>query len=233
MITVKVTTPTRLFGELEKQLPFAVAKTLTLLAKSVEKDLREELSSALDSASPYSTRGTFVIGANKQTLRAVVGLKDKAPAGGTAPSVLLREHFTGGSRGKKPFEVALSAIGAMPDGYRAMPGSGIKLDRYGNPNRAAVGEMLGSLRSRMKVAKGKGKRARLEGYFAILPGVRSHLPPGVYLAAGRMLRCMFVFVRSVGYRKRIDLEALASKTVARDADSIFKREIADALRTAR
>lgn len=217
-----------------KQVPFAAAKAITKTAKLVENKLQSSMSGAFKSASPYVKRSTFSTSATKSNLSATVGLKDQKPSGGTAPSVLLKEHFTGGLRGNKPFEKAIATLGGMPSGYRAIPGSGMTLDGYGNPNRKDIGEMLGSLRTRMQVAKGRGKKVALVGYFIVPVGAQSHLPAGIYRRPARgVLQTMFVFVRQASYRKVIDFNRTAQDVVAREFQPQFDAAFAEAMRTAR
>lgn len=217
-----------------KQVPFAVAKAITKTAKAVEARIQSDMSGAFKSASPYVKRATFATSATKATLAATVGLKDQKPSGGTAPAVLLKEHFTGGLRGNKPFEKAIAALGGMPAGYRAVPGSGMKLDSYGNPSRKEIGEMLGALRTRMQVWKGRGKRVELVGYFVIPVGVKSHLHPGIYKRVARgAIKAMFIFVNKAAYRKVLDMERSAREVVAREFQSTFDAAFAEAMRTAR
>ena len=225
----------RLLGEMgEKQVPFATAVAITKTAKSVEKRLQADMSRAFKSASPFVQRATFSTSATKANLSATVGIKDKKPAGGTAPSVLLKEHFTGGVRGNKPFEKALITMGVMPQGYRAIPGNGMKLDAYGNPSRREIGEMLGALRSRMQVFKGRGKNVALVGYFVVPVGAASKLHPGVYKRIDRaVLATMFIFVRRASYQKVIDFERDATRVVASEFQQNFDAALINAMRTAR
>lgn len=217
-----------------KQVAFAAAKALTKTAKAVEKRFQSDMAGAFKSASPYVKRSTFSTSATKTNLTATVGLKDQKPSGGTAPAVLLKEHFTGGLRGNKPFEKAIASLGAMPRGYRAVPGNGIKLDAYGNPSRKDIGEMLGSLRTRMQVFKGRGKRAMLVGYFIVPVGARSHLSPGIYKRmANRVIKVMFLFVRRAAYQKLMDMERSTREVVAREFQPNFDSAFADAMRTAK
>lgn len=218
----------------KKQVPFAAAKAITKTAKSVEARIQSDMAGAFKSASPYVKRATFSTSATKANLTATVGLKDQKPAGGTAPAVLLKEHFTGGLRGNKPFEKAIIALGVMPIGYRAVPGGGMKLDAYGNPSRNEIGEMLGALRTRMQVYKGRGKRVELVGYFIIPVGARSHLHPGIYKRVARgAIKAMFIFVNKAAYRKVIDMERSAREVVAREFQPTFDAAFAEAMRTAR
>src|SRR5574343_1810326 len=120
MLTVKIEgldEVKRSLGNLGGQVPFAAARAITQTAKSVEKKLQADMASAFKSASPYVKRATFATVATKANLSAIVGIKDQKPSGGTAPAVLLKEHFSGGQRSNKPFEKALMSMGAMPQGH--------------------------------------------------------------------------------------------------------------------
>ncbi len=216
-----------------RQVPFATALALTRTGKRVESGLQTAMAGGFDSASPYVKRSTYSTSATKTNLTSIIGLKDKKPAGGTAPAVLLKEHFGGGARGNKPMEKALMAIGNLPTGWRVVPGAGMKLDAYGNPKRAAVAELLGALRSRQQVYKGRGKRIALVGYFVIPVGSGSHLEPGIYWRSARAIRPMFMFVRSAQYRKRFDLPQIAQRVVSESFQVEFDRALAQAQATAR
>lgn len=238
MITVRIEGVERLRRRLDdmqrRQIPFATARALTLTAKAVEARVQRDMAEAFVSPSPYVKRATFATSATKTNLTAIVGLKDAKPAGGTAPAVLLKEHFTGGLRGNKPFEKAIAALGVIPRGFRAVPGAGVKLDAYGNPSRKEIGEMLGVLRTRIQVFKKRGKRMDLVGYFVIPVGARSHLEPGIYKRVARgVIKPMFLFVPRAAYRKVIDLARSAREVVARDFNRNFASAFAEAMRTAR
>lgn len=217
-----------------KQVPFAAARAITKTAKSVEARIQRDMAGVFEPISPYVKRSTFSTSATKARLTAMVGLKDQKPAGGTAPAVLLKEHFTGGARGNKPFEKAIAALGMMPRGYRAVPGGGMRLDAYGNPSRKEIGEMLGALRSRMQVYKGRGKRVELVGYFVIPVGAQSHLHPGIYKRVARgAIKAMFLFVPRAAYHKVLDMERSAREVVAQEFQPNFAAAFAEAMRTAR
>jgi hypothetical protein len=238
MLTVKIEGLEELKRRLNdmgrKQVPFAAAKAITKTAKSVEKGLQGDMASAFKSASPYTQRATFSTSATKSNLTATVGLKDQKPSGGTAPSVLLKEHFTGGLRGNKPYEKAIISMAGMPAGYRAIPAGGIKKDAYGNPNRKEIGEMLGALRSRIQVFKGRGKKLALVGYFIVPVGAHSHLVPGIYKRIARgALAAMFIFVKSASYRKVLDLPRTADQIVRAEFQPNFDAAFTEAMRTAR
>lgn len=243
MITIKIDgldKVQRMIGEAGKQAKFAAAVALTKTAGKIRDELQAEMARDLTSASPYSLKSQFISPAKPAKLEAIVGIKNFKPSRGVAPATLLKEHFDGGVRGSKPMEVAMRALGALPDGYRVVPAGGMKLDRYGNPNKAMVAEVLGGLRSGMRVFSGRGKRAAEFGYF-VAPVQRTarsrNLTPGIYRRVARSgskaIVPVFLFIRAPGYRKLFDLPALGRRVVERDFNSIFNAAFTAALRTAR
>lgn len=225
-----------------KQLPFAAALALTRTAQSVEKRLIGEINSVFDSPSPFiARRSTFTDSAKKSNLEATVGMKDrsKSPGRGASPATYVKEHFSGGLRGQKPFELVLRRIGALPDGWKAMPGEGLTLDRFGNPNRKQLAEVIGAIRTQMQVHAGRGKRRDVRGYFIVTPGAKParalHLAPGIWLryGMGRRVQPVFVFVPQAEYSKSIDLEGIAARTVNAEFGGQFNAALAKALASAR
>lgn len=217
-----------------RQVPFSTSVAINKTAAQVDERLKRDMFGAFKSPSPYVSRSTFIQRSTKANLTAVVGLKDQKPSGGTAPAVLLKEHFTGGLRGNKPYEKAIIALAGMPKGWRAIPGAGIRKDAYGNPSRKEIGEMLAVLRTRMQVWKGRGKKAALVGYFIIPVGAHSHLAPGIYKRVARgALAPMFVFVKQAAYRKVLDMQRIGDEVVKKEFQSNFDAAFADAMRTAR
>lgn len=235
MITIKVDASRTLamLGAAQKQVKFATAVGLTRAAKDGAELLKRNLRSALPGASPYSLNSTYLVPAKPVALRSVFGIKDLKPARGTSPAVLLKEHFRGGVRGGKPMEVALAAIGAMPDGWRVIPGAGMKLDSYGNPRRGEIGEIIGALKTRMATFKGRGKAMKTVGYFVIAPGAASHLAPGIYRRINqRAIVPMLLFVRVARYEKRIDMNQIGQRAAA-GFRAHFDKAFAQAMATAR
>lgn len=219
------------------QIPFASAVAITRTAKILDRELAQEVKAELDSPTPYIAKSTFSTSAKKQDLNATVGIRDQASRG-ASPAQYVQEHFSGDNRGMKPYEVALQSIGALPRGMRAVPGNGIKLDRFGNPNRRDVQEVIGAVRRGISVFKGKGKRTMLTGYFVRLPSDRRpqarHLEPGIWRRIGRdAVIPVFLFIDEAGYRKRFDLPKLARTVIDRDFNRELAKAIDQAVRTAR
>lgn len=214
-----------------KQIPFATRKALTDTAKLVQAELKREMLAEFDNPSPFTKNSTFSTSATKAKLEAVVGIKDKGMR--VAPATLLKEHFTGGVRGGKPMERAMMALGALPSGWRVVPGQGLKLDSYGNPKRKQVREILGSLKSKTGVYQGRGKKLALVGYFLVPVGSDSSLTPGIYYRQGRTIKPMFIFIKHASYRKVLDLRTIATRVVGRSFRTTFNAALELALATAR
>ena len=218
----------------QKQARFAAGRALTSTGKLIEKKLQADMAGKFDRPSPFVKRSTFATSATRDKLEVRIGLKDKKPAGGTAPAVLLKEHFGGGMRGNKPMEKALIALRVLPAGWRVVPGAGMKLDAYGNPMRKDVAEVLGALRTGMKVHKGRGKKATVIGYMVIPVGSKSHLSPGIYRRMSRdEIKPVFLFIEAAGYSNRFNLRRLAESVVRKDFDKEFAKAFDQAMRTAR
>lgn len=229
MITVKVEGIERVNGKLStlaKQSRYAAAVALTNTARIVDKQLRAETQAKFSNPSPWIVKGTVVERATKAKLQATVGFRERQ-------SLYVKEHFLSGFRGQKPYERALTNMGLLPSGYRAVPGAGLKLDARGIPNRSQLTEMFGALKSGTQVYKGKGKRMQAVGYFAIPIGSASHLSPGIYWRAARAIKPILIFVRSAEYEKIFDLDSLAGDIVNREFKREFDVALANALRTAR
>jgi hypothetical protein len=220
---------------IEKQLPFATAKTLTVIARRVRDDLGAEMNTRFNRPTPYISKSAFSTVATKTKPEAVVGIRDQASRG-ASPAQYIKEHFGGGLRGNKPFELLLSRGGVLPEGWKAIPAAGLKLDKYGNPSRNQLKEILGSLRSRVRVLAGRGGRTS-RGYFVVQPGARvrisAHLKPGVWLRTERgsksVIIPVFIFVRSASYRNSIDLRRIAATVIEQEFSAVLMSELINAL----
>lgn len=197
-----------------RKIPLCAAIALTRTAKELQKLLEAEVRRVFHRPTQWVARGTFTRPATKSNLTAVVGFKDKQ-------SLYVKEHVTGGRRNQKPFERALSGLGVLPSGFKAIPGGGMKLDGNGNPNRAQLKEVLGALRSGIGRYGKRGKNVYHVGYFVVQEGNPSSLPAGIWRRINnRAISPVFLFVSAAAYEKRLDLKALAAK----HAQPIFNRE---------
>lgn len=240
MITVTVddSAVRRALAQGQKQARYAAAVALTKTAKRVGTQLAAQMKSALPDAGPYTTteRAQFLTRATPATLAATVGLKDKKPARGTSPAMLAKEHFTGGRRGNKPMEVAMRAAGVLPAGWTVVPGAAMKLDRFGNPNRQVVAEVLGALKRGVAVVGRRGKTTVAKSFFVVAAGGlrTAHLAPGIWQRINnRAIAPVFLFVSAAAYRRRIDLPRIARAVVDKEFPAEFDKAYRQALATAR
>lgn len=127
MITVSVKTNVdkvmrELAGKLKQQIPFAVAKGLTQTAKDVQRAETDAINKEFDRPTPFTQRAVGIVSATKQSQSARVFIKD-------VQAQYLGIQVTGGTRFPKRRAIVL-------------PGSGMKLNRYGNIPRGRVKSLL-------------------------------------------------------------------------------------------
>lgn len=206
-----------------RHMAYALPQTLNEIGKDVKHELKDRLPGVFDGVSPFIQNSPFSTFAPLNTFASPhiwAGIRD-LNRGRVAPAAYVREHFAGGARGYKPMERVMQAMGVLPAGWHAVPGTGMKLDRLGNPSRRQVAEVLGALKSGMQVASGRGARATQTRYFFKAPGNSdgraAHLAPGIWKSEkgmrGSTLEPMFLFVDSAEYKKVIDLPAMADRIV--------------------
>lgn len=240
MITIQVDTKeaTRWLNDIQRnQIPFAASVALNKTARMAQDGIRSEMQRVLDRPKPYTLNGTFMAGSNKRNLSATVGLKDKAAGG--VPAKYLAPLVVGAQRGDKALEKVLTGMGILPPGMRAVPTSASTMDQYGNMNRKQIKEMIGGLKSGMRVHKGRGRRGHMGGYFVARRGEpkTAHLPPGIYYrierADGRVIRPMLIFVKRAQYRSMLRIRETVSDVVVKNFRRMFDEALVHALGTAR
>lgn len=233
--------------ELGRNAEFASVVARTRTALDIRNAQQATMRAVIDRPTGYTLRGLFVRPATMARPLAEVGLKDDLATSnqGIPPSYYLAAQIEGGPRRLKRFEVALEAAGAMPKGWRAVPGRGADLDAHGNISRGQITTILSQLRITMvsgftrnmsfnaKVAR----RAQLRAggrYFVVRPG-ESKMMPGVYRRemarmgpARRAPIPVLIFVRGATYRRRYDFHGVAERVI----DNVLPRHFDAALRQA-
>lgn len=240
-IDVDIKAATRDLTRIQReQIPFAMSVGINNLARRAQTEgLRVGIERAFNRPTRYTLGGTFVARGNKRNPTATVGLIDKPKGANRAPVKYLSAQLAGGQRRMAGYEVALRAIGALPDGWRAVPAAGIKLDSYGNMSRKELRELIGSLKTGIRVAAGRGKRSYLRGYFVARPGQRrtAHFDPGVWRRTERgddsAVQPVLLFVQNATYRARLDVVGLITPIVNRYARAELDSALKYALNTAR
>jgi hypothetical protein len=223
----------------ERRVKAAAATALTRTAREVEKRWQTDIRTSIDRPTKRTLESTVVRQATAQRLVAEVKLKDSVSRG-QSPAEYLAPHETGSQRFLKKFERALVASGAMPSGYFVVPGKAAVLDGYGNVSRAQIVQVIAQLGAEYSpgyqrvISKNTQKRmaraARLgRAYVAVQPGTdakRQRVSPGIYerMANGDR-KAVFLFKRSVTYRRRLSLIQLAEKEASQMVQREFTRAI--------
>ncbi len=261
MIDIKVTGIKELQAELqdfsERRLRAAVATAMTRTAVQVRERLRADLRTAIDRPTPYTVRQLKYAGATAQRPVAAVGfdilpiqdvfgnvLRYQADTPGTTPAgKYMALQAQGGARRAKRFERALQAVGVLPAGWMAVPGSRARVDAYGNQSPGEIRQILswfdaaelvaGSRQNMGPAGRDKRRRGTRSAagfeYFVIRPGVRGGLVPGIYrrtsFALGKRVEPVMIFVKAAGYRTRFDFYGIAQREIDRLLPGELRRAI--------
>lgn len=226
-------------GFSERRMRAVVATAATRTVRAVEQAWQGQLQGRFDRPTPSTLRATAVSQATAANPQASVFIKDQPGAGGRAPQWWLAPEERGGQRGLKKFEAALIAQGSMQAGWRAVPGPAAQLDGYGNVTRGTIVQVIAQLGAQYSpgyqrvispsAQRRVAKALKTGRKYLAIKAQNGALRPGVYLREGRQLRPVFYFVRTVGYRPRLDLMAKAAAVAAAKFPSEFDRALSDAV----
>ena len=238
--------------EMPRQVPFAMAKTLTRLAQDAQAAVLQELPIVFDRPTGFTMKAVNITMATKASQAAEVFFKSSGAASGKSKNEHIRPGAQGASaRAQKKTEFLLTRLGDLPPGWVTVPGKAMPLDGFGNLAGAYYKHIVNVLQLKVntRYASGKAvsgaskKRAARLGVaaeiFAITPGKNAlakgggWLPPGVYKhLPGRKLLQMLKFVRKASYESRLDLKEVVQKTVAAKLQTRWNESAAEALATA-
>ena len=231
----------------ERRINAAIATALTRTAVQVREVLKSSMMSAIDRPNPYTLSQLKYVAATSNSLAAAVGFGVQAitdirgaviryqdfGSSSTPAGKYMQYSIDGGARRSKRFELALQAKGAMPRGWMAVPGVGARMDAYGNMSRGQIAQIIAQLGTELLSGYDNRPatiRSRIAGqrraggqFFAVLPGSRSRLKPGIYQREfmGNNITPILMYVRSATYRKIFDFYGI-SKT---EAERILPLEI--------
>lgn len=213
-----------------RQLPFATSKALNETAKIVQREVVSELQKRFDRPTPYVLKSIFIKYSKKNSLRAEVFLRERMAGNNSSSLAEILEHqFKGGPRIRTRLEKALSRAGLIANNEYVAPGAGAKLDRYGNISRGQLKQLLSQILSSTNQSTKQG--VKRSGYMFWSRG--DNLPRGAYILQGKSVKPLLMVVNQPRYKKRIDMDVIATRVVQRDFDAIFSREFEVAARTAR
>ncbi len=226
---------TRLLNNIEKrQLPFAIAKALTLSAKDAQAEITRTISRVFDRPTKMTVNSVRVETATKKKLSAAVLIKDEFFTG-VPVAKWLRPQTKGGPRKHKRFERALISAGVMPSSMYAVPSKRLRLNRFGNVPKGMHTRILSQVKAGIYPTQYRASGTKAE--FFALPKGRGKLPAGIWQRKGSgrksWITLIFAFVSAPRYRKRLPFDRIARKVATKRFPFHFRRTLRQALRTAR
>lgn len=237
----------------DRQLPFALAKTLTEGAKqAVTVDLPAAMKSSFDRPTPYSLRALAFLPATKAKLQAEILPRAFAGKGNIAWKYLDPE-VVGGQREAKASEKRLRALLGEP--AFLIPAKGTKLDSYGNVTRGQMIKIMSGLgamadpaqnatarsakRSKRKLVShgginGSKRRVTNSPYF-IARSKKSRKPIGIYelKSRGVVKPVLVISQRPPTYKPRFRFGPVIEKSIHVNLPRLFEKNLDAAIRTAR
>lgn len=245
--------PNEVLGRLSdfqrRQLPMAIAVTLTRTARLARERLVAKMSSFFQNPvwATLSAPRYQAAKKNAPLIHSKVFILDEGNSKSLSPSKWFRSEVQGGPRRDKRFEVALRRKGLLPFGMQAVPGEKAEdLDAHGNFS----GGFVTALMSQMKLHWGEGytaneskkskkRKDRLlfgRGIFIGKPKNQSKdLPSGVWeridSAFGKTLRPIMVFTKAGRYQKRMPLLETVELVNRQETADHLRQALADAVRT--
>lgn len=198
-----------------EQMPYAMMTALNTTAFKVRGALQQEMQTVFDRPTQWIKGQSRVDRATKTNLVATVHFATaKADA-------ILTPHVVSGARGRKPYELALQSMGALPIGMKCIPSDVIQTSASGDPTKATIGKIINGLKT-------KGI-----GYFVIkMPGRRLH--PGIWLKTkGGKVKPQFLFVNEATYRRRFEFTDVGYAEIVRVLPDAMRAAMQRAIDTAR
>lgn len=214
----------------QKQVDFAIAMALTKTAKAIQEAMPAALDETFDRPTPFTKRGTYVKPARRDDLVAEVGfreiqakyLKLQAEGGVYSP---------GESGIKLPGNIQLNTFGNIPKGMIAQLKAAAQNGQLSN----AIARRLQAQGNRRKgaepiqlffgVPRGRGWEDAPLGIWRRIPGAAG--------GPGKLIPVIVFEDTPAQYKRRLDMEAIATPIVAREFGRLLREAVRRALETAR
>ena len=222
----------RRVSERRKSIPVATSNALNSTAFKVKDTNIGEMKRVFDRPTRFTLNAFYVYRATADKLTARVFLKENVVG-----RHYLRPEMFGGPRLAKVFEETLRARGLLPPDMFAVPGSGAKLDAFGNMSRGQLMQILSALGAAERTSgysanrtpdSSRRRRRKLGSYFVGRPG-GGKLPLGVWqvfrFASGTAVKPILMFVKQPVYRVRFDFRAVSERTAAKAFPYFFEQEL--------
>lgn len=240
--------------DLEKvQLPFALALSCTRIADRARQVIAEQAAKVFDKPKPSTTDPTskgpmFLKIATKSNLEAEVRVKDRPQTKGDPALAYLSHAIRGGARIQKRSEFLLERAGILPKGFYFVPGSGARIDKYGNISNGQIQEILAitgasrdaSTRSTRVNAAGRASRSffALNQKYFVASKTREAtrgIPEGVWQRVpgrGGIVPVLIFVARVPIYSKRLRFFEIQMEVAKNEGANIFREAMFDAITTA-
>lgn len=247
---------------MNRQIPFAVARTLTQVAQQAKASTEAAMAGKFDRPTPWTMKSLYYVPASKNDnpIMSRVWLMDgQARPGGRAGQnklAVIGHQFLGGDRPRKLIEYWLQRAGLIGANEYVAPGERARLDRYGNISRGQVQQIMSQLRLGVDAAawSSGSKRSKRnvakagEMFFSRGPGNwfgrrswqngrTQNLPKGVWMRIrfghGQAVVPILMVIRKPRYSQRIDLVGIGHKVHERNFHRLYRENFAEAMRTAR
>ena len=214
---------------LQGKAPAALADAINHTANQSRIALSGEVESVFDSPTSF-TKNAFAVQQARpgDTPEGSVFVKD-TKQGKHAPADWFEPQVFGGDRALKDSEVKLQAMGILPAGMYAVPGSGAKLNANGNISSQHVIQLLWSMRRQTAYGSTQRHRDKTKESFFIIR--RAGKAIGIAERVGRGIKVVLVFARKPSYAKRFDFESVvervADENLAANLDQAILKALAD------
>jgi hypothetical protein len=209
--------------EMQRQIPFAISRTLNDLMFVVMTDLRELMERSFDRPTPYIVRSLKYRKSDKQNLRFLI-YPEEFGKGGLTPQQVLEPEVAGGSRPMKRSEARI--------GSYWVPGSGARLDRYGN----VPGQELTLILSRLGASSDpmQNQTVRSRGRAAGRGALRVFFRQGniIYERKGKEIMPYLILTGAPHYSPRLSWQERAKEIVDEKFMPEFRVRFQEALDTA-
>lgn len=204
--------------------PIVTAYALTKTGQDIKDAEFSSMADVFDRPTRFTLNSLFLKPATKRDLVAEVFFKEGF---GSVPAWrYLGPQVDGGARVHKAHERRLIRAGLMRSEEFAVPGSGIKLDGFGNIAGSTIERILSQVGAAEQMAgvqanqtarsRARAKKKNIGRYFVLRPGAGGradrNVAPGIYFRAGaRDLVPVIMFVRAPRYRKRFPFYDVARR----------------------
>lgn len=245
-------------GVVRDQIPFALSLGLHKAAEAIIKAEQQEMLSVFKHTSRYVLNSLFIERSTKTNLN--LRIAPKKPSGSKDRDVnnILASEVDGGPRQTKRFELALTALGHLPDGHRVVPPKGmstltrtvingvLKVLRTVKAQGSSLGsgayvksfKLGGTLRGKAYTNTQKATGTGLSDTMFVLSRQWGRLPPGLYVRymaanGAHTIKPICIFVSAAYYRAIFKFHDVGARIFNVEFERQFAIEVEKALKAGR